>query len=72
MTKILIVNNQKRTAHFWAVLLVYFISNILEEDTVNLVDEMLTEEGDATMHYDEYDEVFECSVHDNACFDFML
>ena len=72
MTKILKVNNNKRTAHFWAVLLVYFISNILEEDTVNLVDEMLTEEGDATMHYDEYDEVFECSVHNNACFDFML
>ena len=52
--------------------MVYFISNILEEDTVNLVDEMLTEEGDATMHYNEYDEVFEGSVHDNACFDFML
>ena len=52
--------------------MVYLICNILEEDTVNLVDEMLTEEGNATMHYDEYDEVFECSVHDNACFDFML
>ena len=47
-------------------------NSILEENTVDLVDEMLTKEGDATMHYDKYDEVFECSVHDNACFDFML
>ena len=58
--------------HFGAVLFVYLISNILEEDSMDLVDKMLTEEGDATMHYDEYDEVFECSVHNNACFDFML
>ena len=52
--------------------LFFFGYQFLEEEVVNLVDEMLTEEGDATMHYDEYDEVFECSVHDNACFDFML
>ena len=44
----------------------------LEEEVVNFMDEMLTEEGDATMHYDEDQEVFECAVHDNACFDFMF
>ena len=33
---------------------------------------MLTEEGDTTMHNDENQEVFECAVHDNACFDFMF
>ena len=36
------------------------------------MDEMLTEEGDTTMHNDEDQEVFECAVHDNACFDFMF
>ena len=52
--------------------LFFFCYQFLEEEVVNFMDEMLTEEGDATMHYDEYDEVFECSVHNNACFDFML
>ena len=50
----------------------FTFNNILEENTVNLVDEMLTEEGDTTMHNDEDQEVFECAVHDNACFDFMF
>ena len=59
----------KKNSSSRAVLLCY---QILEEEVVNFMDEMLTEEGDATMHYDEYDEVFECSVHNNACFDFML
>ena len=45
---------------------------ILEEEVVNFMDEMLTEEGDTTMHNDEDQEVFECAVHDNACFDFMF
>ena len=45
---------------------------ILEEDVVNFMDEMLTEEGDTTMHNDEDQEVFQCAVHDNACFDFMF
>ena len=44
----------------------------LEEEVVNFMDEMLTEEGDTTMHNDEDQEVFECAVHDNACFDFMF
>ena len=44
----------------------------LEEEVVNFMDEMLTEEGDTTMHNDEDHEVFECAVHDNACFDFMF
>ena len=44
----------------------------LEEDVVNFMDEMLTEEGDTTMHDDEDDEVFERAVHDNTCFDFMF
>ena len=47
-------------------------NSILEENTVDLMDEMLTEEGNAAMHYDEYDKVFERCVHDNACFNFML
>ena len=59
----------KRTAHEWAVLLFY---QFLEEDVVNFMDEMLTEEGDTTMHDDEDDEVFERAVHDNTCFDFMF
>ena len=69
ITKILKVNHKKRTAHQE---LFFFMLPNLEEEVVNFMDEMLTEEGDATMHYDEYDEVFECSVHNNACFDFML
>ena len=44
----------------------------LEEEVVNFMDEMLTEEGYTTMHYDEYNKVFECTVHDNTCFDFMF
>ena len=44
----------------------------LEEEVVNFMDEMLTEEGNTTVHYDEYNEVFEGTVHDNACFDFMF
>ena len=32
---------------------------------VNFMDEMLTEEGDTTMHDDEDDEVFERAVHDD-------
>ena len=44
----------------------------LEEEVVNFMDEMLTEEGDTTMHNDEDQEVFERAVHDNACFDFMF
>ena len=43
-----------------------------EEKVVNFMDEMLTEEGNTTVHYDEYNEVFEGTVHDNACFDFMF
>ena len=45
---------------------------ILEEEVVNFMDEMLTKEGDTTMHDDEDDEVFERAVHDNTCFDFMF
>ena len=45
---------------------------ILEEEVVNFMDEMLTKEGDTTMHNDEDDEVFERAVHDNTCFDFMF
>ena len=44
----------------------------LEEEVVNFMDEMLTEEGDTTMHDDEDDEVFERAVHDNTCFNFMF
>lgn len=47
-------------------------NSILEENTVDLMDEMLTEEGNTTVHYDEYNEVFEGTVHDNTCFDFMF
>ena len=47
-------------------------NQFLEEEVVNFMDEMLTEEGDTTMHNDEDQEVFECAVHDNACFDFMF
>ena len=62
-------NKKKRTAREE---LFFFCYQFLEEEVVNFMDEMLTEEGDATMHYDEYDEVFERCIHDNACFDFML
>ena len=48
------------------------MSDIFEEDSMDMVDEMLTEEGDTTMHDDEDDEVFERAVHDNTCFDFMF
>ncbi len=51
---------------------VLFCYQFLEEEVVNFMNEMLTEEGNATIHYNEYDEVFECSIHNNACFDFML
>ena len=46
--------------------------SFLEEEMMNFMDEMLTEEGNTTVHYDEYNEVFEGTVHDNACFDFMF
>ena len=59
----------KKTAHQELFFLCY---QILEEEVVNFMDEMLTEEGDATMHNDEDQEVFERAVHDNACFDFMF
>ena len=45
---------------------------ILEEEVMNFMDEMLTEEGDTTMHDNEDDEVFERAVHDNTCFNFMF
>ena len=61
---------QKRTAR--EELFFFYCYQILEEDVVNFMDEMLTEEGDTTMHNDENQEVFECAVHDNACFDFMF
>ena len=59
----------KKNSSSRAVLLCY---QILEEEVVNFMDEMLTEEGNTTVHYDEYNEVFEGTVHDNACFDFMF
>ena len=59
----------KKNSSSRAVLLCY---QILEEEVVNFMDEMLTEEGDTTMHNDEDQEVFERAVHDNACFDFMF
>lgn len=59
----------KKNSSSRAVLLCY---QILEEEVVNFMDEMLTEEGNTTMHNDEDQEVFECAVHDNACFDFMF
>lgn len=60
---------QKRTAREE---LFFFCYQFLEEKVVNFMDEMLTEEGYTTMHYDEYNKVFECTVHDNTCFDFMF
>ena len=45
---------------------------ILRRTCGEFMDEMLTEEGDTTMHDDEDDEVFERAVHDNTCFDFMF
>lgn len=41
---------QKRTAHQELFFLCY---QILEEEVVNFMNEMLTEEGDTTMHNDE-------------------
>jgi hypothetical protein len=61
---------QKRTAR--EELFFFYCYQILEEEVVNFMDEMLTEEGDTTMHNDEDQEVFERAVHDNACFDFMF
>ena len=60
---------QKRTAREE---LFFFCYQFLEEKVVNFMDEMLTEEGDTTMHDDEDDERFERAVHDNTCFDFMF
>ena len=60
---------QKRTAREE---LFFFCYQFLEEKVVNFMDEMLTEEGDTTMHDNEDDEVFERAVHDNTCFNFML
>ena len=60
---------QKRTAREE---LFFFCYQFLEEKVVNFMDEMLTEEGNTTVHYDEYNEVFEGTVHDNTCFDFMF
>ena len=65
---ILICGN-KRTAREE---LFFFCYQFLEEKVVNFMDEMLTEEGNTTVHYDEYNEVFEGTVHDNTCFDFMF
>ena len=45
---------QKRTAREE---LFFFCYQFLEEKVVNFMDEMLTEEGDTTMHDDEDDEV---------------
>lgn len=39
---------------------------------MNFMDEILTEEGDSTMHDDEDNEIFERTVHDNTCFNFMF
>lgn len=66
---ILICGNKKRTAREE---LFFFCYQFLEEKVVNFMDEMLTEEGNTTVHYDEYNEVFEGTVHDNTCFDFMF
>lgn len=66
---ILICGNKKRTAREE---LFFFCYQFLEEKVVNFMDEMLTEEGNTTVHYDKYNEVFEGTVHDNACFDFMF
>ena len=60
---------QKRTAHYE---LFFLFHSFLEEEMMNFMDEMLTEEGNTTVHYDEYNEVFEGTVHDNTCFDFMF
>ena len=46
---------QKRTAREE---LFFFCYQFLEEKVVNFMDEMLTEEGNTTVHYDEYNEVF--------------
>ena len=69
ITKILHANNKKEQL---VSELFFFCYQFLEEEVVNFMDEMLTEEGDTTMHNDEDQEVFECAVHDNACFDFMF
>ena len=50
----------------------FLFHSFLEEEMMNFMNEMLTEEGYTTMHYDEYNKVFECTVHDNTCFDFMF
>ena len=60
---------QKRTAREE---LFFLFHSFLEEEMMNFMDEMLTEEGNTTVHYDEYNEVFEGTVHDNTCFDFMF
>lgn len=61
--------NKKRTAHQSCSFLCY---QILEEEVVNFMNEMLSKEGDTTMHDDEDDEVFERAVHNNTCFNFMF
>ena len=45
---------------------------MLKEEVVNVMNKVLPKESNCTMHYDEDQEVFECAVHDKACFDFMF
>ena len=66
-----LAGNVQLVIAIFAVLFLYCYQ-FLEEEVVNFMDEMLTEEGDTTMHNDEDQEVFERAVHDNACFDFMF
>ncbi len=62
--------NKKRTAR--EELFFFYCYQFLEEEVVNFMNEMLTEEGNSTMHDDEDDEVFERAVHNNTCFNFMF
>ena len=52
--------------------LFFFCHKFLEEHVMNFMDEILTEEGDSTMHDDEDNEILERTVHDNTCFNFMF